>query len=43
MVMQPGPDPLLFSHGQEKDPIAIRHSVEGRFQPAGSRFLRLPV
>jgi hypothetical protein len=43
MVMQPGPDPLHFSHGQEKDPIAIRHSVESRFQPSGARFLRLPI
>jgi hypothetical protein len=43
MVMQPGPDPLLFSHGQENDPIAIRQSVEGRFQPPGVTFLRLPV
>lgn len=43
MVMQPGADPLFFSHGQEKDPIAIRHSVEARFQPSGSRFLRLPI
>ncbi len=43
MVMQPGPDPLMFSHGQEKDPIAIRHSVEARFQPSPSRFLRLPI
>lgn len=43
MVMQPGGDPLMFSHGQENDPIAIRHSVESRFQPHGSRFLRLPI
>lgn len=43
MVMQPGPDPLHFSHGQENDPIAIRHSVESRFQPSGARFLRLPI
>jgi hypothetical protein len=43
MVMQPGGDPLLFSHGQESDPIAIRQSVEARFQPPGVTFLRLPV
>lgn len=43
MVMQPGPDPLLFSHGQERDPIAIRESVEARFQPPGGTFLRLPT
>jgi cell wall-associated NlpC family hydrolase len=43
MVMQVGSDPLLFSHGQEKDPIAISESVEARFQPPGGTFLRLPV
>ena len=43
MVMQPGADPLLFSHGQENDPIAIRESVEARFQPSGGTFLRLPI
>jgi hypothetical protein len=43
MVMQPGGDPLLFSHGQENDPIAIRQSVEGRFQPPGITYLRLPI
>ena len=43
MVMQPGPDPLLFSHGQENDPIAIRESVEARYQPSGGAFLRLPI
>lgn len=43
MIMQPGLDPLLFSHGQENDPIAIRQSVEARFQPAGQTYLRLPI
>ena len=43
MVMQPGADPLLFSHGQENDPIAIRESVEARYQPSGGTFLRLPI
>jgi len=43
MVLQAGPDPLHFSHGQERDPIAIRHSVESKFQPPGARFLRLPI
>lgn len=41
MVMQTGPDPLLFSHGQENDPIAISLSTEARFQPPGLTFLRL--
>jgi hypothetical protein len=43
MVMQPGSDPLLFSHGQENDPIPINESVEARFQPPGGTFLRLPI
>jgi len=43
MVLQAGRDPLHFSHGQERDPIAIRHSVESKFQPPGARFLRLPI
>lgn len=43
MVMQPGGDPLLFSHGQEHDPIAILESVEARYQPSGGTFLRLPI
>lgn len=43
MVMHPGADPLLFSHGQENDPIAISESVEARYQPPGGTFLRLPI
>jgi hypothetical protein len=43
MVMQAGSDPLLFSHGQENDPIAISESVEARYQPSGGTFLRLPI
>jgi hypothetical protein len=43
MVMQPGGDPLLFSHGQENDPVAIRESVEAPYQPSGGTFLRLPT
>ena len=43
MVLAGGGDPLLFSHGQEPDPIAIRESVEARFQPSGGTFLRLPI
>jgi hypothetical protein len=43
MVIQTGPDPLLFSHGQENDPIAISESVEARYQPSGGTFLRLPI
>jgi hypothetical protein len=43
MVMQTGADPLLFSHGQENDPIAISESVEAKYQPPGGTFLRLPI
>jgi hypothetical protein len=43
MVLAPGADPLLFSHGQEKGPLLIRESVEARFQPSGGTFIRLPI
>ena len=43
MVMTPGIDPLLFSHGAESGPIAILESREARTQPPGGTFLRLPV
>ena len=34
MVIEPGPDPLLVSHGQEKGPCAVRLSAASRYQPA---------
>lgn len=34
LVLEPGDDPLLVSHGQEKGPVAIRFSVETKYQPA---------
>jgi hypothetical protein len=43
MVMTPGPDPLLFSHGAENGPVAILESRELRLQPPGGTFLQLPV
>jgi hypothetical protein len=43
MVMTPGSDPLLFSHGMERGPVAILESAEARLQPAGGTFLRLPT
>jgi hypothetical protein len=43
MVLAPGADPLLFSHGQEKGPLLIRESVEARYQPSGGTFIRLPI
>ena len=34
IVLEPGVDPLLASHGRERGPIAIRYSAECRLQPA---------
>jgi cell wall-associated NlpC family hydrolase len=34
VVLEPGDDPLLCSHGQERGPVEIRFSTESRFQPA---------
>ncbi|HVS86344.1 MAG TPA: hypothetical protein VHD91_12000 [Gaiellaceae bacterium] len=34
-----GEDPLLCSHGQEKGPLAIRFSVETRYQPEPATWL----
>lgn len=34
LVLEPGDDPWLASHGQERGPLAIRFSDECRYQPA---------
>jgi hypothetical protein len=34
VVLVPGDDPWLASHGQERGPIEIRFSTESRSQPA---------
>jgi cell wall-associated NlpC family hydrolase len=39
LVLEPGPDPLLCSHGQEAGPVAIRFSVESEYQPAPATWL----
>jgi hypothetical protein len=39
IVLEPGDDPLLCSHGQERGPIAIRFSEERRFQPRAVAWL----
>ncbi len=39
LVLEPGSDPLLCSHGEEKGPLAIRFSVESEFQPAPATWL----
>jgi cell wall-associated NlpC family hydrolase len=33
IVLEPGDDPLLCSHGSERGPLAIRYSDECRYQP----------
>jgi cell wall-associated NlpC family hydrolase len=40
LVLEPGPDPLLCSHGQEAGPVAIRFSVESAYQPTPATWLR---
>jgi cell wall-associated NlpC family hydrolase len=34
IVLEPGDDPLLASHGQERGPIEIAFSTECRYQPS---------
>lgn len=34
LVLAPGDDPLLASHGQERGPVEVRFSTESRVQPA---------
>lgn len=41
MVLEPGTDPLLFSHGSEADPRKIRLSDERKYQPPGVTFLSI--
>lgn len=40
LVLEPGSDPLLCSHGQESGPLAIRCSEERRSRPPGATWLR---
>lgn len=39
LVLEPGADPLLCSHGEEKGPLEIRFSVESEFQPSPATWL----
>ena len=34
VVLEPGDDPVLCSHGQERGPLQIRFSIESRYQPS---------
>jgi len=40
VVLEPGEDPLLCSHGRERGPLAIRFSAECRVQPPEVAWLR---
>ena len=39
LVLEPGDDPLLCSHGRERGPVAVRFSEESRWQPAAVTWL----
>ena len=41
MVYEPGPDPLMWSHGAENGPRLLRHSVEAAFHRQPSTFLSI--
>ncbi len=41
LVLEPGPDPLLWSHGQEAGPLKIRLSDERRFHPGPFAFVSI--
>ena len=42
MVLEPHPhDPLLWSHGQERGPLAIRYSVERQYHAPPATFLAI--
>jgi hypothetical protein len=40
IIVEPGDDPLTVSHGQERGPFLVRHSVEARAHRAPVRVLR---
>ena len=39
VVLKPGNDPVLCSHGQERGPLEISFSTESRYQPAAVTWL----
>jgi len=43
IVLEPGDDPLLCSHGSERGPLAIRLSEESRYQPPTMTWLAAGV
>jgi hypothetical protein len=40
LVLEPGADPLLCSHGRERGPLAIRYTAECEVQPPEVTWLR---
>jgi len=40
LVIEKGVDPTVISHGQEKGPIVLKHSVEQKYQPKPARAFR---
>jgi cell wall-associated NlpC family hydrolase len=43
IVLEPGDDPLLASHGQERGPVEVRFSTESRYQPETVTWLTSPT
>lgn len=41
LVVRPGDDPLLASHGMERGPVSVVFSEENRFQPSPAAWLTL--
>lgn len=41
MVRHPSPDPVLFSHGQERGPVYLPFSVESRYHEGSPVFLSI--
>jgi hypothetical protein len=41
MVMEPGADPLMWSHGSERGPLKVRFSVERSFHRKPATFLSI--
>lgn len=39
LVLEPGADPLLCSHGEERGPVEIAFSIESRYQPGPATWL----
>lgn len=40
VIVEPGPDPMTVSHGQEAGPVRVRHSIEARYHRGPVRVLK---